>query len=85
VESDRSNPKELQMPDLTQIEVDIATGDLEGAGTDGEVYLGICGREFHCDSGADDFERNTGGNYSFGSGGNVLNPDRNDPRRRRKP
>ena len=37
------------MPAITSIECFIVTADVKDAGTDGGVYLGICGREFHCD------------------------------------
>lgn len=69
------------MADLARIDITIQTGNVEGAGTDGDVYLGICGREFHCDSEANDFERGSIRNYTFGDGSNVLNKDRNDPRK----
>ena len=69
------------MADLTRIDITIQTGNAEGAGTDGEVYLGICGREFHCDSKANDFERGSKRTYTFGTGSNVLSKNRNDPRK----
>lgn len=69
------------MANLTRIEVSFLTGNLDGAGTDGNVYLGVCGREFHCDTSKDDFERGSSGFYRFGEQANVLNADRNDPRK----
>lgn len=45
------------MADITSFDITIQTGDVNGAGTDGSVYLGICGREFHLDTSKDDFER----------------------------
>jgi hypothetical protein len=68
------------MPNLTRIDVNIATGDRGGAGTDGSVYLGIGGREFHCDTSANDFERGSSRTYTFGEESNVRNGNRNDPR-----
>jgi hypothetical protein len=60
------------------IDVTIMTGD--GAGTDGDVYLGICGREFFVDTSRDDFERGSSTTYRLGDGANILNKERNDPR-----
>jgi len=68
------------MASLTRIDVTIATGNRAGAGTDGAVYLGIGGREFNCDSSADDHERNASRTYTFGDGSSVRNGSRNDPR-----
>ncbi len=45
------------MAKITRLEVTIKTGDLEGAGTDGDVYLAIAGREFNLDNEKDNFER----------------------------
>jgi hypothetical protein len=45
------------MTAIMQIRVQLNTGTPSGAGTNGDVYLGICGREFHLDTSADDFER----------------------------
>ena len=52
---------------IRQIRVEITTGRDRGAGTDGNVYLGICGREFRCDTSADDFEQGSTREYIFGS------------------
>lgn len=49
-------------------------------GTDGNVYLGIAGREFNCDSSANDFESGNDTHYIFGANANVANPTLNDPR-----
>lgn len=54
------------MPQITKIEFHLETSGLSGAGTDGDVYLGICGREFSIDSTKDDFERNSGRTYVLG-------------------
>ena len=71
------------MPQITKIELHLETGDLSGAGTDGDVYLGICGREFSIDSEKDDFERNSGRTYVLGDEADVRNSEFNDPRKQR--
>ena len=67
----------------------IHTSDVDGAGTDGGVVLGIGGREFRIDSSADDFKRNSRAAYIFGDvtedtapyvRRTVSNPQYNDPR-----
>ena len=63
----------------------IRTADVENAGTDGEVYIGFCGREFHVGTSYEDFERGTERNYSAGASAtanevNLHNPLLNDPR-----
>ncbi len=68
------------MTDITSIELLIGTGSMEDAGTDGDVYLGVCGREFFADTDNDDFERESGRRYIFGEGANVRNQSDNDPR-----
>lgn len=71
------------MPQITKIELHLETGDLSGAGTDGDVYLGICGREFSIDSTRDDFERGSGRTYVLGEQADIRNADVNDPRKQR--
>jgi hypothetical protein len=66
---------------LNKIRVTITTGRDAGAGTDGSVYLGLAGREFRCDTSADDFERGSTRDYVFGDGANVQRPGDNDPRK----
>jgi hypothetical protein len=44
------------MPDISQIRVFIHTAEDDGAGTDSDVFLGICGREFRLDTDIDNFE-----------------------------
>lgn len=70
------------MPAITKIALRLVTGDRPDAGTDGDIFLGICGREFNVDSAGDvnDFERNSDRTYIFGDGANVLRPIENDPR-----
>lgn len=54
------------MANITGILCQVITGNGNGAGTDGDVYLGICGREFHLDSSADDFEHGSLREYIMG-------------------
>jgi hypothetical protein len=68
------------MAAIRKISAKIVTSNIENAGTDGDVYLGICGREFYLDSSADDFERGSNRTYILGDGSNVLNSRENDPR-----
>jgi hypothetical protein len=51
---------------VTGILCQIITGDVADAGTDGNVYLGIGGREFRLDSRADDYERGSYRIYVLG-------------------
>jgi hypothetical protein len=68
------------MAAITRIDVRLKTGARSGAGTDGDIYLGIGGREFSLDSAADDFEAGSDRVYVFGQGANVVSADANDPR-----
>ncbi|GAB2672239.1 hypothetical protein [Thalassiella azotivora] len=68
------------MPDISTIRVTLQTMRANGAGTDGDVYLGIGGREFYLDTSADDFESGSSRTYVLGAGGNTLHPQLNDPR-----
>jgi hypothetical protein len=45
------------MVDITTLFVRTVTATKPGSGTDGDVFVGICGREFFIDSEKDDFER----------------------------
>lgn len=71
------------MPEVQSIHLNLQTGRMDGAGTDGNVYLGVCGREFYVDTTSDDFERGSTRNYIFGDGANVINKPPNDPRSQR--
>ena len=68
------------MTPINSIQLNIQTGGLSNAGTDGDVYLGLGGREFSIDSSADDFERGSSRLYNLGEGSNVLHSNLNDPR-----
>jgi hypothetical protein len=74
------------MADIDRLSVRFITAALSGAGTDGDVYLEIGGREFHIDSKANDYETATDRTYGLGnglgSGGGettVLDKVDNDP------
>jgi hypothetical protein len=68
------------MAAITRIKVTIHTGDRNNAGTDGFVYLGVCGREFKLSrSDVDDFERASHRDYFLGSGANIEEATFNDP------
>jgi hypothetical protein len=69
------------MAQIESIQISINTGDESGGGTDGSIYLGVCGREFHLDTSADDFERGSGHEYVLGAGSDVVSPAVNDPRK----
>ncbi len=69
------------MADIKSFTVNIVTGNIDGAGTDGDVYLGICGREFFLDSTSDDFEKGANKTYKLGEGANIKNQNLNDPRK----
>ena len=71
------------MPSINSIHLHIQTGNLSGAGTDGDVYLGLCGREFSIDTTRDDFERGAAREYILGEGANINNASVNDPRSQR--
>jgi hypothetical protein len=70
------------MAAIPSIDVTIGTGDADGAGTDGNVYLGICGREFHLDSTANNFVKGSIDKFRLGkgAGSKMSDPDLNDPR-----
>lgn len=68
------------MANINRIDVLLKTGKKQFAGTNGSVYIGIAGREFHTDSAAQDFENGDKRTYTLGVGANILDPERNDPR-----
>jgi hypothetical protein len=68
------------MSAITGIKVTVHTGDRNNAGTDGSVYLGICGREFKlARADVDDFERASHRDYFLGSSANVEQATFNSP------
>ncbi len=78
------------MAQISGLLCQIVTGRLAGAGTDGSVYLGLGGREFHLDSTDDDYEQGSLREYILGAPPipfvsppqiRVQNKDKNDPRK----
>jgi hypothetical protein len=72
------DPFFFRVPDgyiITKIEIDVETGSIEGAGTNGRVYLGICGREFRLDKPGDQFRVGILDNFIIGIGSNIENPN----------
>ncbi|HNR06786.1 MAG TPA: hypothetical protein PKM27_05665 [Saprospiraceae bacterium] len=67
------------MSQISTLSINLHTGDFDGAGTDGDVYVGLGGREFYLDTSNDDFERNASKVYQLGSGANILHAAYNDP------
>jgi hypothetical protein len=66
---------------VRKITIDITTSFAKGAGTDGQAFLGLGGREFRLDiADHEDFERGDETTYELGEGSNVVKPERNDPR-----
>lgn len=78
------------MAQISGVLCQVVTGRLSGAGTDGTVYLGLGGREFHMDSTDDDYEAGSLREYIMGVPPipfvsppmkRVNNKDLNDPRK----
>lgn len=66
---------------VRKITVDITTSFAKGAGTEGQVFLGLGGREFRLDIDSyEDFDRGEEVTYEMGENANVNLPERNDPR-----
>jgi hypothetical protein len=84
--SENDYEEEFPMAAITRIIVQIKTGTLPDSGTDGDVYLGIGGREFHLDSRDEDFDTGFDTQYVLGEPTSlpnqkpVLNAEHNDPR-----
>lgn len=68
------------MANINRIDVQVWTGSKNGAGTDGDVYVAVAGREFYVDSSANDFERGSTRTYTLGTAANVRYAAYNDPR-----
>jgi len=58
-----------------KITVQIKTGDVPGADTDGRVYLGIGGREFRLNKAGNQFVRNTIDTFIIGHDETIDNPN----------
>ncbi|MFB4420670.1 hypothetical protein C5F59_006200 [Streptomyces sp. QL37] len=70
------------MSAITQIKVHLMTADVDKAGTDSWIYVGVGGREFLLDlADREDTHRGNDATYYFGEGTNVTDPEYNDPRK----
>jgi subtilisin family serine protease len=63
---------------ISKINVKIKTGNMNGAGTNGRVYLGIGGREFRLDQPGNQFEQGDLDTFTIGTGSNIENASIND-------
>jgi hypothetical protein len=68
-----------EMVTIQKIVSRIRTADIKGAGTDGEVYIGFCGREFDVDTSYEDFERGVECSYSAGTSAAAGKANLHDP------
>ena len=69
------------MANITQIQLRLVTAPGPKTGEpDGDVFLGIAGREFFVGANLDDVERRHDRTYIFGEGASVLEPEFNNPR-----
>lgn len=68
------------MAAIKRIDIKLHTANRSYAGTDSHVFVAVAGREFHVDSGVDDFERGDDRVYTLGEGANINNAAINDPR-----
>jgi hypothetical protein len=71
------------MPRINTISLNITTGGggpAGASGTRGDVYLGVCGREFYAALPSEEFVSGSTREFIFGDGANVSNPEINDPR-----
>jgi len=63
---------------IGRITVTISTGDLDGASTNGRVYLGIGGREFRIDKPGNQFQKGDTDFFTIGDGSNIEFSDFNN-------
>jgi hypothetical protein len=63
------------MVEINRINVIVKTGNVNGAGTNGNVYLGIGGREFKLNKPGNQFEENALDTFVIGVGSNIENAD----------
>ena len=68
------------MADIHSIVTFAFTSKSEDSGTDGDLYLGICGREFYLDTSEDNYETGLADGPIVGVDSNVTSPAMNDPR-----
>ena len=62
------------MAHVGKIQVQVKTGDVTNAPTNGRVYLGIGGREFRLNKPGNQFTRGATDTFVIGDGGNIDNP-----------
>ena len=60
------------MAHIEQVGVTVITGNINGADTNGLVYLGMGGREFRLNKGGNQFEKGDTDNFQIGG---VAGPD----------
>lgn len=65
------------MVEINRINVLMKTGNVNGAGTDGKIYLGMGGREFKLNKPGNQFEINALDTFVIGTGSNIENEDVN--------
>jgi hypothetical protein len=81
--------KEDRMADTTlinQIEVTLVTGNRVAAGSNGDVFLQLGPREFNLrlppnPTGPTERDKGVRNEYTLGQGANIVNKERNDPRK----
>jgi hypothetical protein len=72
--------------EITQIEVILETGNRDGAGGNGDVFLQMGPREFNLrlppnPTGPKERDKGVTNEYTLGQGANIVNKDHNDPRK----
>ncbi|WP_445504398.1 hypothetical protein [Microvirga sp. G4-2] len=70
------------MADITQIQLRLVTASASGrpGGSEGDIFLGIAGREFAVGDGRGQLRHEDDGTYMFGEGASVPDAEFNDPR-----
>ena len=63
------------MTHLGKVTVEIKTADVNGAGTNGRVYLGIGRREFRLNKPGNQFQPGSTDTFVIGAGGNINSPN----------
>ena len=65
---------------VKRIKATLWTGNRDDANTNGDVFLGLGGREFKLDlPSIGELQRNTENTFFLGENPNVVDPNRNDP------
>jgi hypothetical protein len=74
----------MAAPDpINQIKVTLETGNREGAGSKGDVFLQMGPREFNLrlPTGLEERDQGVKNEYTLGEGATIVNKDHNDPRK----